>query len=164
DEVDVLPLAEPATAHDRDELGRPEPRAELRVVEADLFSQLAPERLPLLLAGLDPAAGRDPERRAEPALPPKQQQAVALVDDEAADGAALRRLLSEPFLQRPEPAQPLRVRHRGVRRRGRREHEQAGVDERAFLAPSSARSRKAPRYASLPTNAIARGAWSRAIR
>ena len=53
------------------------------------------------------------------------------VDEERAHGRPRHRL--EPVVERAEPAEPLGVGHRGVRRRGRREDEERGVVELARL-------------------------------
>src|SRR5205823_3231144 len=103
------------------ELARPDARPESGVDEAELLVQLPPKRFVSVLARLDAAARRDPERRAARPRPAKQQRPSAGVDDESAHGATIDCGLVHPLAQRAEPAQSLRVANRGVRGGRRRE-------------------------------------------
>ena len=130
-----------------------------------LLAQLAAQRvLSLLSPARDAAAGRDPERRPESALQRMSRTRSRSSTSSARTAGRGSGSSSEPLLQRREPAKPLGVRHRRVRGRGRRQHEQAGRRRACRCCrPSSGRSPNAPRYASLPTKrdrarAVARAA------
>src|SRR5262249_21366629 len=102
---------------------------------ADLLGELPAQGFLVALAGLDPAAGGDPERRAAGPRPAHEQRTAVPVEDERADGRPFDHRLAHPFAQLHGPTEALLVRDRRVRRRRRRQDEQAGVDEDARLDP-----------------------------
>src|SRR5437763_3958856 len=129
-EVDAVALLEqPPVRGKRVGVLADEP-AEFEVAQAELLGELAAQPRLVALALEQPAAGSDPPRACV-SLPLQQQNATARVDDEGANGLA--RLGLEPGAQGAKPAQPLLVRHCGIRRRRRRQHEEPRVVERAQL-------------------------------
>ena len=165
DEVDALALPQPARADDanrRDELARPEAAARAEVDEPRLLARAR---------GVTPL-GRSPRRRRRRRASPRS------VDPKSANRMSRTRSRSS--------TRSARTAGRGSgssssHSSARNQRSRSAYGTAAFAGdvdgstkspsspsvrscgPSSGRSRKAPRYASLPTNAIAAGRSSRAM-
>ena len=117
--------------------------------------QLAPERGPVRFSGILAAAGRRPRERREVEM--DEERAPGRVDDEAADSVA-------PGLHgtstRSARNQCSRSAYGTAAFAGEVDGSTNSIvsPSRRSCSPWSARSRNAPRYASLPTNAIQCGA------
>ena len=123
-------------------VARPDPRAEVDDLEPRLLAQLARERMLVRLAGLEAATrsrpdatapgsrtGRAGSGRPDPGRPPVRPGEAS----------------SQEVAERLEPAQPLGPGDRGVRGRGRREHEERRLAEATLLQPELRRARRTRR-------------------
>src|SRR5207247_7975184 len=130
DEEDPLGLPRPAGPLDP-ALPRPDAGAELEVAQTALLGELADDRLLRRLVRIDSATRGRPELllRQDEA---DEEDAVGRVHDECA-GAAPEREAGRATRELLEPAQPFAPRHRGVRRRRRRQHEKPRLTEPPLL-------------------------------
>ena len=113
-------------------VGPPDLGPEGERAQAHLLEELAPQRLLVRLARLDPTARRRPDGlpRSRDGGPQIEEDSSSFVEQERPDGVTQRR---ERLAEGPEPVQPLLPRHRGVGRRGRREHEEGRASQPPFL-------------------------------